>query len=97
MSISDWFITAFIGIWLYVTMFFFTVGERTWGWLCLVILAAVGIAEVVSKVKHSRTITQRFKAFAALHPGKAVAILAGLGLAFVMLILHLVPRVWLGM
>lgn len=80
----------FILLWLAITAAFFWAGLTIWGWLWLAILLCVAIAEIVSKVRTGRTITQQFKAWAALHRWQAILLLLGMAGVWALLLLHLI-------
>lgn len=90
MSVSDRFLVGFVILWLLLTLAFFLANLPIWGWLWIVILLSVVVAEIVSKVRTRRTITQRFQAFALAHRGPAVLILVGMAVVWTFLLLHLV-------
>lgn len=80
---------GFVLGWLGLTLAFWLNGLKTWAWLWLGILAAVVIAEVVSKLRTGRTISQRFWAWKAHHPTLAWLFTGGLLAVWLLFLAHL--------
>ena len=92
MSVSDKFLVAFLVVWNGLVTAFFLCHLQGWAWMFLAIEVVVGIAELTSKLVTGRTVTQKFRAFAATHLVHARALLIGLCVVWVLLLLHLAWR-----
>ena len=89
MSTSDKFLVAFFLVWNALVVAFFLAGLPGWAWLWLWIEASVIVAELWSKWKKAKTLTQLFRAWAIQHTLQALLILGGMIVAWGFLILHL--------
>ena len=89
MSTSDKFLVAFFLVWNALVVAFFLAGLPGWAWLWLWIEASVIVAELWSKWKKAKTLTQLFRAWANTHRWLAAGLIVGMILAWGFLMLHL--------
>lgn len=90
MSLSNILLVTFLVVWNLTALAFFLVKLQIWGILWLAIEGLVAVAEIVSKVRTGRTISQKFGDWAEKNKTKAILILGGVLLSMVLLVAHLV-------
>jgi putative Mn2+ efflux pump MntP len=89
--ISKMALVVCLAAWVAVIVLTWLEHQRILSIIFLILLALLGVGEIVSKAMTGRTITQRFKKFMETHPWRGGAILICLGLLMAGLIVHLFP------